>query len=198
MRPCNFLALAACCLLALGLRTSTERARAQAPALNATAASRAIYPTTWEMEYYGETPKDAEDGALQAAAEKVTAYFHQNVPALSDWSPSAESLANKRVISLLDGTEQVELPDKVSYRARVKVEITSKNVGELAEEARGARMHDRQLLLARLLAGAVALLLVVAGYLRLEDATRGYYTTLLRLAAVGVVVVVGAGLWLLA
>jgi hypothetical protein len=59
-------------------------------------------------------------------------------------------------------------------------------------------MHDRQLLLARLLAAAVAVLLVITGYLRLEHATRGYYTTLLRLAAVGIVAVVSAGLWLLA
>jgi hypothetical protein len=198
MRPCHYLALAAFCLLALGLRASTERARAQAPSFNATAASRAIYPTWEPVEYYGETQKDAEEGALQEAAEKVAGYFHQNVAALSDWSPSAESLSNKRVISLLEGTEQVELQGKVSYKARVKVEFSSKSVGELVEEARGTRMHDRQLLLARLLAGAVALLLVMTGYLRLEDATRGYYTTLLRLAAVGVVVVVGAGLWLLA
>ena len=34
------------------------------------------------------------------------------------------------------------------------------------------------------------------GYLRLEEATHGYYTRLLRLAAVGVVVLAGVGLWL--
>jgi len=42
------------------------------------------------------------------------------------------------------------------------------------------------------------LLLAVAGYLRLEDATKGYYTRLLRLAAVAFVALVGAGLWMMA
>jgi hypothetical protein len=52
-------------------------------------------------------------------------------------------------------------------------------------------------LFARVLAGLVALLVVAGGYLRLEEATRGYYTTLLRAAAVAFLALVGAGLWLL-
>ena len=52
-------------------------------------------------------------------------------------------------------------------------------------------------LMVRVLAALVALLAAVACYLRLEDATKGYYTTLLRLAAVGFVALVGAGIWLL-
>jgi hypothetical protein len=59
------------------------------------------------------------------------------------------------------------------------------------------RAAGRQGLLARVLAGLVALLAAVACYLRLEDATKGYYTTLLRVAAVGFVALVGAGIWLL-
>ena len=43
----------------------------------------------------------------------------------------------------------------------------------------------------------MALLLVCGGYLRLEEATRGYYTRLLRLAAFCTLVGVGVGLWLL-
>ncbi len=35
------------------------------------------------------------------------------------------------------------------------------------------------------LAGVTALLLVAIGYLRLEEATKGYYTGLLRLSALG-------------
>ena len=43
----------------------------------------------------------------------------------------------------------------------------------------------------------MALCLVVRGYLRLEDLTRGYYTALLRLTAGAVVLLTLAGLFLL-
>jgi hypothetical protein len=42
----------------------------------------------------------------------------------------------------------------------------------------------------------VVLLLVVAGYLRLEDMTRGYATTILRVTAVSLVALTCGALWL--
>ena len=47
------------------------------------------------------------------------------------------------------------------------------------------------------LGGSVALLIVLGGYLRLEEATRGYYTRVLRLTAAGVLSAVAVGLWIL-
>ena len=47
-----------------------------------------------------------------------------------------------------------------------------------------------------MLAGLVVLLLVGAGYLRLEDMTRGYATQLLRMSAFTVVALAAAALWL--
>jgi hypothetical protein len=197
MRPCNYLILAALCLLYFGLRTSTERARAQMPPSGVAATPRATSPS-WEVKRFGETADDAKELALPAARDEVVSYFRRNVPALGDWVPTVEALQNKNVISLLGEPQPIGPDGTGPIEAKVKVEITPKSVQELVTEARTERMHDRQFLLARLLAGAVAVLLVTAGYLRLEDATRGYYTTLLRLAAVGLVAVVGAGLWLLA
>ena len=66
----------------------------------------------------------------------------------------------------------------------------------MQRHAQQDRVLDRHLLLARVLGGAVAVLLVLAGYLRLEDATRGYYTRLLRLAAIALVALAGVGVWL--
>jgi hypothetical protein len=52
-------------------------------------------------------------------------------------------------------------------------------------------------LLGKILVGLVALLAVVTGYIRLDDWTKGYYTGWLRLAAWGILAVVGTGLfWL--
>jgi hypothetical protein len=55
-------------------------------------------------------------------------------------------------------------------------------------------MVSRHLLLARVLGGVVCLLIVVGAYLRLEEATKGYYTRLLRLTAIGILIGVGAAL----
>ena len=50
---------------------------------------------------------------------------------------------------------------------------------------------------ARGLAAILSVLLVVFGYLKLEDATKGYYTLLLRLTALAVLVGAGLCLWTL-
>jgi hypothetical protein len=205
MRLCQWLGLAALCLLALSLRTTADRAHAQAAAPGGAGAARGQYPT-WEVKRYGETADDARDLALAAACDEVASYFRRDVPAIGDWTPSQDSLQKKNVISLMDVPQlkQIEKPQpdrpegREAFEARVKVEITPKSLEELSKEAREGRMQDRQSLLARLLAGAVALLLVTTGYLRLEDATRGYYTTLLRLTALGAVAAVGVVLWLVA
>jgi hypothetical protein len=90
------------------------------------------------------------------------------------------------------------------HRAAVRVEVgpSARSEFERQEQSYQAKQrHDRsagrQGILARVLVGVIAVLVAVACYLRLEDATKGYYTTLLRLAAVAFVVVVGAGIWLL-
>ena len=53
------------------------------------------------------------------------------------------------------------------------------------------------ILLGKFLAGFVAFLVAVAGYFRLEEATKGYYTTWLRVGVLGFIAVVGAGIWLI-
>jgi hypothetical protein len=90
------------------------------------------------------------------------------------------------------------------HRAAIKVSVSEFNRNEIKQQERiyqAKRRQDRatsrQVVLARVLAGLVAVLMAVACYLRLEDATKGYYTTLLRLAAVAFVSLVGAGIWLL-
>jgi hypothetical protein len=90
------------------------------------------------------------------------------------------------------------------HRAAVRVEITLPVKAEfehqeelyLAKQRDGRATH-RQGVLVRVLVALVAVLAAVALYFRLEDATKGYYTTLLRLAAVTFIALVGAGIWLL-
>jgi hypothetical protein len=114
-----------------------------------------------------------------------------------DWTPPPEYLRQKGLVSFSAPTEQ-ELklagPMKV---VKMDLTVTAGQAEEIQKVARQHRMTQRQWLLGRVLVGLVALLLVAGGYLRLEEATRGYYTTLLRAAALTVLALVGAGLWLL-
>jgi len=89
-------------------------------------------------------------------------------------------------------------------QAALRIEVSQFARNEIEEQERHYQVKQRQDraslrqgVLVRILGGMVALLAAVACYLRLEDATKGYYTTLLRLAAVGFVALVGAGIWLL-
>jgi hypothetical protein len=68
---------------------------------------------------------------------------------------------------------------------------------KLRAQQRKQQVLQRQLLLGKGLAGLIALLAAVAGYLRLDEMTKGYYTNWLRVAAVGFVGAVGAVLVLI-
>jgi hypothetical protein len=76
-----------------------------------------------------------------------------------------------------------------------KLLITRPQFDKMQDQARQDVRQHRQVMLFRVLAGLVALLLVLGGYLRLEEATRGYYTGLLRLTAAVLLLFVAAGLW---
>lgn len=90
-------------------------------------------------------------------------------------------------------------------KAYVRVVVTSDDFRAIHDHDVKYRKHQRlvlsqqrQIFLAKVLAGVVTLLVTLAGYFRLEEATKGYYTTWLRVAAAGLVALVVAGLLLAA
>jgi hypothetical protein len=111
------------------------------------------------------------------------------------WIPPASYLREKGIVRLTQTAEPREA-EAGDFKASARAELTLEHFRDLAQLARQDRMQQRQLLAARVLAGLVALLVVATGYLRLEDATRGYYTTLLRLGAGGALALVAAALFL--
>jgi hypothetical protein len=146
---------------------------------------------------YGRTESDARQHALEQAREWLAEKGGL------DWTPAADYLLQKGLVRFLAPTEEewkqaqdlkITGPMKV---VKMELAVTAAQAEDVQQVARVQRMKQRQGVLARLLAGLVALLLVAGGYLRLEEATRGYYTTLLRTAALVVLALVGAGLWLL-
>lgn len=152
----------------------------------------------WVVDsYHLEGLEAAQEAALKKAHESVEKYVKEHYPSLT-WSASLEQLVKAGVIRPegTPGLHKLDTGEEVP-EAHAKVELTRDYRAGLQQLVLRQQTRQRQWFAARGLAGFVALLLVCAGYLRLEEATRGYYTRLLRLAAFGVLVGVGVGLWLL-
>ena len=148
-----------------------------------------------EFKGYGLTQKDAEANALERACDWLSANS-----ANLGWTPTPEFLREKGMVQFEEPTEQEfnvakEFADGGKMKVvKMQLEITADQAREIQKQARQERMTSRHLLVARVLGGLVCLLVVGCGYLRLEEATKGYYTRLLRLAAVGILLLIVLGL----
>jgi len=175
------------------------------------AAERDREPTKL-IDGYGETEGAARANALREAQEYLERELRAQMKPewsfprrLGDESGPLDPDNLEKLGILSEAQAPVADKDVGGFRARYKVTLTQKYSESVLKKAREEyvsqekvkRKFDagqRQFLLLRLLGGAVAVLLVVAGYLHLEEATRGYYTTLLRVAAVGLLVLAMLGL----
>jgi hypothetical protein len=152
---------------------------------------------TWIEDGYGKTANDAEQVALSKARAAILVYLREHYPALR-WTPSPEFLSQHRLVRLEGGTEEKTIQGEAVQVAHARAEITAQSLHEIRGIARAELKQQRHVLTGKALAGLVALLVVIAGYLRLEDLTRGYYTRLLRLGALVLLLLVGAGLLMVA
>ena len=152
---------------------------------------------------HGETPDAAQEEARQKACAWFRAYLDAKCGGVG-WTPTPEELISEGVVhtdkpvewntEALHGyevTAHVDLSDAALRRLQPEVDRQRKRMQDQVVYARlGVAL--------RILAGLVALCLVVVGYLRLEDLTRGYYTAVLRLGAGLALLLTVAGLFLLA
>jgi len=168
-----------------------SRAEGRAPA--AIRPAPQVPNPTWIEDGYGASEADARDVALKKAEDSVEEHL-KRLYGSKGWKVSADYLRQMQVVRF-EKPEEVELtPGQRVVKVRAVVELTPSYLEAMQGVVRQQRVEQRHLVLARVLAGLVVLLLVGAGYLRLEEATRGYYTTVLRVAALGLVAVIGLGL----
>ena len=192
MRISNWFHLFVVCLLAGGIQASCSQASGPPKPKPSQPEKIRIQE---KFTGYGLTPKDAEAHALECACDWLAAHTDFG------WAPPAEYLREKGMVTF-DGEPDVkefELPKEVSkdgnlYVVSMQLTIKENQVPDIQKHAQHQRMKERQKYSLFGLVGAVALLGVVGGYLRLEEATKGYYTRLLRIAAVTVLLVIVAGL----
>jgi hypothetical protein len=147
---------------------------------------------TLQAKGYGVDPASAEQKAFEDAASELDRWLAENRPDITGWEPSPDYV-RQRGMARVDGEPRdVEIEPVGGFHAakevRLEVDVRVQDLDDMAWRARHHRMEERQVWAGRGLAGAVALLLVVAGLLHLEEWTRGYYSRLLRLGAVALVI----------
>jgi hypothetical protein len=155
----------------------------------------------WSTSVHGVGPTaraartDAE--AIDRACQELAGYLKQNHPEI-DWLPGADYLERAKMLQVV-GEPEAKQSDRAGpyFEATIEVSVNREQLRELREVARQHRVQHRHHLAALTLVALSVLLAVAFGYLKLEEMTRGFYTNLLRAVAVGVLVLTGAGLWLL-
>ncbi len=191
MRISDWLHLLVFCLLAGGIQASCS---AQSPHPKPPKVEKIRIQE--KFKGYGLTPKEAEVDAVRRASR----WLAENTD--FGWSPPPEYLYEKGMVAF-DGEPDVKKfdvaegisKDGTMYVVSMQLTIKESQVPDIQKQAQHQRMKERQKHSLFGLIGAVALIVVVGGYLRLEEATKGYYTRLLRIAAISVLVVIVAGLF---
>lgn len=210
MRPTLWLTLLACCFVGFVLRAASTdlAARPPGPAVangrNGVArVDTIVYPTaqaavfTTSAEGFGTTDELARKDALKIACDRVAGYLADQYNE-TNYKPSPEFLQRLNILPPADDIAVTSgtVPNMPEMKAAtVQVRVTDDSAKKLRDQARQERVTQRQHSAGLGLAGFVALLLVGAGYLRLEEATKGYYTGLLRLSALGLLGMAAGAIW---
>jgi len=142
-----------------------------------------------EFTGYGKTELIAQKDALRRACEWL-----EKESGLG-WSPDANYLTLQKMADFGPPEDkEFEEPMGTMKVVKMQLKITDSQLRDIQKQVQHLRMKDRQKTSLLALLGAMGLIGVVGGYLRLEEATKGYYTRLLRIAAICFVVVIVAGL----
>jgi hypothetical protein len=145
------------------------------------------------------TREEALQNALEVAQVELGAYLRNQDPPV-EWTPPLEYI-RRHLVKDTPKYEEQKLEEPLDgrpvfkYQARVRVEMTARDQEKVFQEERKERARQRMLVLAKVVAAVTVLLAAVGGYVRLDERTKGYYSTLLRLAVVCLIAAVGAGLW---
>lgn len=133
----------------------------------------------------------AYQDALREAREQLICRLRELKPDLRWEGPRSKELEHL-ITSSKTESEFFKPPiDAVLYTTRLELEVTRTDQSDLLRHVRLEEAGVRQWSLLKPFLAVLAVLLTVAGYYRLEDMTKGYYTLLLRLSAVALLGIVG-------
>jgi hypothetical protein len=149
----------------------------------------------WVVVGRGEESDDAYQDALEKAQKKVTEYLRARSPPVQ-WTPKTGEIGR-----LVKDQKEEEPPRDVkelglNHQTTLRVDISPEDFKKILQFDGRERMEERLLFLLKGLAAVVAVLAAIAGYIRLDEWSKGYYTGWLRLGAAGFVAAAVACLWL--
>jgi hypothetical protein len=155
----------------------------------------------WVIDVKGvgasENAARTDSDALEKACQDLAAYLKRHYPDI-DWQPTVEDLEQAKMIEVVgEPAKKTSDSGETYYVATLKVALNQQQLLALRETARQHRVQDRHHTAALALVAICVFLVVAVGYLKLEEMTRGFYTGLLRVVAVGILALAGAGIWLL-
>lgn len=137
----------------------------------------------------------AFNDALGLARDRIVAALRELRPDLS-FSRLRLSDVEKFVVRSSTPSEYHKPPvDRVMYVTTLHLELHEKDQIELLQLIRLEQADMRQSMILKPYAFLVLGLLTLAGYFRLEERTKGYYTMFLRAGAVVLLLLAAAGLW---
>lgn len=140
--------------------------------------------------------RKAFQDAIREAREQLVARLRELKPDLK-WDGPKSSEIDHLVVSKKTESEYFKLPiDAVMYTTKLELEVTPSDQANLLRHVRLEEAGARQFFLLKPLLAALGVLLTIAGYYRLEDMTKGYYTLLLRASAVVLIGALGFSIFL--
>jgi len=133
--------------------------------------------------------KAFEDAVARAAATIESMY------GLSQ-APPADEVKDRLIVDQKELTVPIGEPIGDAKKFELKLKLEPDYVRQLARRERDFRMSERMDGLARALAFVVAGLFAVAGYVRLDEWSKGYFTGWLKFAAAAGIVGAGVIAWM--
>jgi hypothetical protein len=183
------------CLVALGFR-SFKNEFGNSSGNRKTNSSTEVNPK-WVVTGVGLNDEQARKDALEKAQKKLVHYLNNLNPPV-EFVPSVDYVEKSLKMDWTEETPNPELQELgAESQWRLQVEVTPKDQDDLWSMDKTLRIEQRQFSVFKILAIVVALLVAIAGYVRLDEWSKGFYTTWLRLGAAGVIGAAGAGIWLL-
>jgi hypothetical protein len=152
----------------------------------------------WDVDGAGGTLTDAEQDAYEKARDQIAVYLHERIPDL-EW-PLTTGYVREHLQNEYQPVPDKDLGGNLGSLKRVhlQVQLRPDDLRNILQQDHRFHMENRVIWLGRILAAILAVLGTLALYLRVDEASKGYYTGLLKLAAITLLLGAAASLWYVA
>jgi hypothetical protein len=148
--------------------------------------------------FQASSSRAMQDALTRAQAELVDQLHAQSPPV--EWTPPIDFMSKlvknsseKKFDDIIDNNTLKEQVGPM-YQITLNMELTPDAQRDILRNDRSFRGGQRMVMLGRILAGLVVALAAVAGFIRLDEWTKGYLTNGLRIGAVGLILAAVAAL----